>query len=326
MKVTAEDIANRLGTSKASVSRAFKPDSPLSKALRSQILQTAHEMGYVPPGRRPSGRGDNLAISLVVGDIRNPYFASVLEEFSKAAAEQNIELLFHAVPNGLTVDSIMSQVFRDGSDGAIITSATLNSDLARQCRNRGLPVVLFGRVQVDAQLSAVSGDNYNGARLVARRFIDQGRRRIAFLGGIANASTHLERRRGFLDAMEEAGMQPAGDWSGGFQYDQAHAAVSSALAAPSRPDAIFCANDIMAVAAIDAAKKAGIRPGSDLGIIGYDDIPMAAWESYKLTTVRQRIRLMVGNALSMMAELIDDPGALGTIKITPCYLVERSSG
>lgn len=326
MRISARDIAEATGTSTASVSRAFRPAAPMSKELRDRILSTARDMGYVPPGGRAARKTGNYSVSLVVGDIHNPYYASVLDEFSQAAIDAGIELFFHIVPSGMTVDEVIHQVFAARTDCAIVTSAVLNSKIARQCQRRGLPVILFGRVQVDSRLNAISGDNYNGAQEVAKRFLRNGHKRIAYIGGLPNASTHMERKRGFIDQLEEAGVELFTEVSGGNRYQLTHDIVGELIAGGTPPDAVFCASDIMAFGAIDATRNAGLRLPEDIALIGYDDVPMAAWPSYRLTTVRQRLRLMIQEALKMTPELINDPSMQGRIKITPCHLVERESG
>lgn len=326
MKISAKAVAGAVGTSTASVSRAFRPDKPMSGDLRESILATAKEMGYVPPhGRTAKGHG-KLSVSLVVGNILNPYYANVLDHFAQTAMDQGIDLSIHVVPSNMAVDATMNQVFAARTDGVIVTSSILNSEIARECQRRGLPVVLFGRVQIDTRLTAVTGDNYKGARVIAQRLISQGRQRIAFLGGLKKASTHLERRRGFLEMLEEAGVGLHAEYAGEFDYSRAHEVALSFVRAPDRPDAVFCANDMMAFGVIDALRASGVAVRDEIAVIGYDDVPMSAWPSYQLTTMRQRMRLMVREALSTLTALIDDPSLQGSIKITPGFLVERESG
>lgn len=298
----------------------------MSGELRKLILATSKEMGYVPPHGRATKTHGKLSVSLIVGNILNPYYANVLDHFAQTAMDQDIDLSLHIVPSNMAVDATMNQVFAARTDGVIVTSSILNSEIARECQRRGLSVVLFGRVQIDTRLTAVTGDNYKGARVIAQRLMSQGRQRIAFLGGLNNASTHLERRRGFLDMLEEAGVGLHGEYAGEFDYGLAHKAALGFIEARDRPDAVFCANDIMAFGVIDALRATGVSVRDDIAVIGYDDVPMSAWPSYRLTTMRQRMRLMVREALSTLTALIDDPTLQGSIKITPGYLVERESG
>ncbi|QCO57675.1 substrate-binding domain-containing protein (plasmid) [Pseudorhodobacter turbinis] len=325
MKVTAKEIALAVGTSVSAVSRAFRPDASLADPLRQKILLAAAEMGYVIPAHRIATQTGMRIVSLVVGDVMNPFYPSILEEFSSAALASGIHLNLHIIPQGKTVDSVIGHVLHQRPHAVIVTSAMLSSELAVQCLQKGLPVVLFNRVQINTALSAVCCDNYAGARQVANLLVNKGYQRIAFVGGIRNTSTHMERWRGFEDRMAEADMPVFKTVSGDFNYDVAFASVRDLLKDGRRPDAVFCANDIMAIAAIDAAKSEGFRIPDDLGVVGFDDTPMAAWRSYRLTTVRQRIRLMVQDTFKLISQLIEDPAAAGTIRITPSVLMERDS-
>ncbi len=325
MKVTAKDVAARAGTSVSAVSRAFRPNASLADGLRERILRVAAETGYITPTQRMAVQSRTKTISLVVGDVLNPFYPSILEEFSGVALRDDILLIVHVIPKGESVDSVMTHVFDLRPMAVVVTSATLSSELAVQCQQRGIPVVLFNRVQINTALSAVCCDNYAGAQQVADLLLSKGYQRIAFVGGVPNTSTHLERWRGFKDRMNQSGKFIFKSASGQFDYDVSLGVVHDLLADRHRPDAIFCANDIMAMAAIDAAKAAGMRIPCDLAVVGFDDVPMAAWQSYRLTTVRQRIRLMVEDTFTLVSQLVDDPVACGTIRMTPGVLIERDS-
>ncbi|AML51717.1 LacI family DNA-binding transcriptional regulator [Falsihalocynthiibacter arcticus] len=325
MKVTARDVAKSAETSVSAISRAFRSDSSLSDDVRQRVLRIAAEMGYVIPSQRMAAQGKTRTISLVVGDVVNPFYPSILEAFSSAAMDEGILLNLHVVPQGKSVDSVIAHVLGQRSSAVIVTSATLSSDLAVQCLQKGLPVVLFNRVQINTGLSAVCCDNYAGAQQVVDFLLTKGYQRIAFVGGLRNTSTHLERWRGFEDRMNDAGRPVFRSVSGSFDYDVSFAAVVDLLNDSQPPDAIFCANDIMAMAAIDAAKSQGRSIPHDVAVVGFDDVPMAAWQSYRLTTVRQRVRLMVQDTFKLISQLIEDPAARGTIRITPSVLIERDS-
>lgn len=326
MKITAKDVAQRAGTSTSAVSRAFRPGSSIADDLRARILRSAEELGYSTPSGTALSQLATGTISLVAGDLTNPFYPTVLEELSQALLKCERRLILHVVPAGKDVDSVMQQVLDYRADAAIITSATLSSTLARSCRQKRLPVILFNRTQPETGVSAVCCDNFTGGREIGQRFLASGRRRIAFVAGKTDTSTNNERWRGFAAALEEAGVAVFARTSGNFEYAKAFECVSAMFAGSEPPDAIFCANDIMALAAIDASKKAGASVPDDVAIIGFDDIPMAAWESYRLTTVRQRIHLMVKETLDLIDQLIADPSTAGSVRITPCKLIARESG
>ncbi len=326
MKVTAQEVAQRCNTSTAAVSRAFRAEAPIAEDLRARILKVARELGYFPPAKRSRSIAGRSKISIVVGDISNPFYSDTLERFSKEISARKQDMELQIVPPGENVDSVMSQVFQRDSDAAIIMSANLSSELARQCNRRGLPVVLFNRVQAEPGTNAVCADNYNGGRLVAKRLVDKGCASIAFIGGVADTSTHLERRRGFLDELKSHGLRPVFERNGQYDYAKTFAIASDLFDSALRPQGIFCANDIMAIAAIDAAKNKGLTVGRDVLIIGFDDVPMASWTSYRLTTVRQRVNVMVRAALNLIDDIRHNPEDQGSIHIVRGDLIERDSG
>jgi len=326
MKITARQVADVAGTSLSAVSRAFMPDSPLAEARRQHILKVARDLGYVPPAVRSIGNLAKGSVSLVAGDLSNPFYVHVMELLSNELTARGQRLVLHAVPPGGSADLVMRHVLSYRADAAIVTSARMSSEIARACRRQGMPVVLLNRVQPDAQMAAVTCDNYRGSAKIADRFLAAGRRRIAHVTGLRDTSTHLERNRGFLDRLLDSGLNPVASVCGDFTYAGAQRAVRDVLEQRPGLDAIFCENDIMALAAVDVLRAAGIRVAEDVAVIGFDDIPMAAWESYRLTTFRQPIRRMVAEALDLLDRLCADPGLAGAIRVLPGHLVERDTG
>lgn len=325
-RVTAADVARAAGTSAAAVSRAFRDDAPISPELRTRILRLAGEMGYRTPSARSLARLTTGTLTLVAGDLENPFYPMAANALSQAIHASGRRMILHAVPPGGDVDQVMRQVLAWRSDAAIVTSALMSSHIARACRQARMPVVLFNRIQPDSDMTAVTCDNYGGGRLVAQRFLATGRHRIAVIGGRRDTSTHLERMRGFEDELARAGLRPEVCVAGNYDYATSFQVAGDLMRRQPRPDAIFCLNDIMALAALDAARHLGVAIPGDIAIIGFDDIAMAGWQAYRLTTVRQPLAQMVGDTLDLIARLGDDPDAAGVIRIAPVTLVERASG
>ena len=321
----AADVAAEAGVSRAAVSRAFRQDRSLSEEKRARILAVAKRLGYLPPSAQGVARLADKTVTLVAADMDNPFYPMAANALSHAIHASGRRLILHAVPPAEEVDSVLRQVLDYRSEAAIVTSSLMSSRLARDCRAQNMPVILFNRVQPDRRMTAVTCDNYGGGRLAAERFIASGRRGIGLIGGHANTSTHLERSRGFFDRLAESGLEPVAKVSGAFKYDVAFAVARDLLTGAGRPDALFCLNDVMALAAIDAARVAGLRVPDDIAVIGFDDIPMAAWPSYRLTTVRQPLRQMVADTLELIQAQLRDPEVCGTIRIAPVRLIERES-
>ncbi|WP_424986881.1 LacI family DNA-binding transcriptional regulator [Microbulbifer sp. S227A] len=323
-KITAKDVAARAGVSVSAVSRAYRADAPIAANKRRAIFAAARDLGYVSPIDQVLAKQASDTIAMVLGDMRNPFYPVVADELSRLLPPRGLRVIAHVVPTGEDVDMVLRQVLEYRSQGVILASSSMGSQLARQCRNNGIPAVLLNRVQSDSDMMAVCCDNYGGARVIASRFVETGRQRIAVIGGRADTSTHLERVRGFQDRLAEAGLTLLCQLDGGYSYRRAFAAAQQVMAMRPRPDAIFCANDIMAIAALDAARAAAVDVPGDMAIAGFDDIPMAGWESYRLTTIRQPLRRMLGHAVDMITAP-DVDAAAGDIRILPGELKLRAS-
>lgn len=326
MKPTARDVARLAKTSPAAVSRAFRSGAPISPQLRAHILSTAKMLGYQPPIEREAARKGSGIVTLVAGDLENPFYPMAANALAQELVSRGRRLVLHAVGVKGDVDQVMDQVLHSRSDAVIVMSALMSSELASMCRRRAMPAVLFNRVQPDLAMTAVTCDNHSGGRMVAHRFLEGGRRSIAMIGGRHNTSTHIERRRGFVDALEAAGHPLMAMAPGNYDYDTSLKAAYELLASRPAPNAIFCVNDIMALAAIDAARELGLRIPDDVAVIGFDDVAMASWASYRLTTVRQPLSRMAAETADLVETLIADPSASGIIRVVPVSLVIRQTG
>lgn len=325
-KVTAVDIARAVGTSTAAVSRAFRDDGPISPQLRDQILSAAKSLGYQTPSARMVSQLTTGTITLVVADLDNPFYPMAANALAQAIHATGRQMILHSIPPGSDVDQAMRSVLALRSDAAIVTSSLMSSHIAKACRQARMPVILFNRIQPDIGMTAVTCDNYEGGRLVARRFLATARQRIAVIMGRPDTSTHLERMRGFRDVLAQAGRAPVAEVWGHYDYAKSLQAARDLLRGLNPPDAIFCVNDIMALAALDAARQEGVRVPQDLAVIGFDDIAMADWEAYRLTTVRQPLAQMVQDTLELLERLLDHSDGEGVIRIAPVQLIERASG
>lgn len=321
-KVTAREIAKRTGYSVSAVSRAFRPSGPIAPDKRAEILAVAKELGYTGPAARFADGFAHPTVALVIGDMLNPFYPATIEVMSSILFERGIRMIFHTIPEDKLVDDVLEQVLDYRVDGAIVASAVMSSRLGKACRAARMPVVHYNRIQADRNSNAVCCDNFAGARDVANLFLKGGRQTIGFLGGRSDTSTHIERARGFRDTLQAAGKDVAHTDRGEFRYDAAFKAAERLLSRKPRIDALFCCNDVMALAALDAARRIGVRVPEDVAIVGFDDIPMASWESYRLTTVRQPVRRMLQQAVDM---IFDADSELGGIRILPAEMRLRST-
>jgi DNA-binding LacI/PurR family transcriptional regulator len=171
-------------------------------------------------------------------------------------------------------------------------------------------VVLFNRGQDDARLSEVTSDNVAGARKIADFLTTGGHRRIAHISGWLGSSTGRDRAAGFRQGLANAGMAVSHQIDGLYKREAAAAAAREMCSGADRPDAVFVGNDHMAFAVMDTLRQdLGLSVPGEVSVVGYDDVPMAAWPAYDLTTLRQPSNKMVSATVSALMARIIDPDA-----------------
>jgi DNA-binding LacI/PurR family transcriptional regulator len=300
--VRSIDVARLAGVSRSAVSRAFTEGAYVADETREKVLKAAAQLGYSP---NAIARGlitrRSRMVGVVIADLSNPFYARVLEATCLKLQEAGLAPLLLSCRRSQDLDSLVPQLLAYQVDGVLIAAATLSSTLATQCARAGRPVVLINRyVSFDA-VSAVTCDNAGGARAVADHLVQAGHKRIAFLAGLEDTSSSRDRERGFVARLGEHKVALFAREVGNYTYDGAAAAVRRLLARRQRPDAIFCANDTMAIAAIDVARhEFGLDVPADLSISGYDNIEAASWKGYDLTSVDQDIDRMSAAAVALL--------------------------
>ncbi|MGL5116546.1 MAG: substrate-binding domain-containing protein, partial [Beijerinckiaceae bacterium] len=198
--------------------------------------------------------------------------------------------------------------------------------LTTRCDAAGIPVVMFNRGQDDPRLSEVTSDNLAGGRRATEHLIASGRRRIAHIMGWQGSSTGRDRAEGFRLAMADAGLEPFAMIDGMYSRETAAAVTRDMCSGTTRPDAIFVGNDHMAFAVMDELRfDLGLRVPQDVAVVGYDDVPMAAWPAYNLTTIRQPVNRMVAATVEALIGRIEGDHAPRRVRIDG-PLVVRGSG
>ena len=161
---------------------------------------------------------------------------------------------------------------------------------------------------------------------MADLLLDRGHQRIAYIAGGLNSSTNIDREKGFTEQLQARGVQNLLREQASYTYQSGNDAAKRLLQQKLPPDAIFCANDIMALGALDAARfEMGINVPDELSVIGFDDIPAASWPTYSLTTIRQRVNLMIDTTVELLIERLASPQVEPVLKLIPGILVERGS-
>jgi LacI family transcriptional regulator len=189
-------------------------------------------------------------------------------------------------------------------------------------------VVLFNRYASDVRTHVVKCDNSEGGRIVADAFLDAGLKRLAYIAGEESSSTNRDREAGFVNRLKERGyILSLRECAGDYSYDLGYAAAQRLFEQDAHPDAIFCASDLIAMGAMDLARqKLNIKVPDELSIIGFDDIPSAAWASYDLTSVRQPFGKLVDSTIQVLMDAIKTPDVeVMEIVISPTLIWRGSS-
>ncbi len=308
-KVTSLEVAKLAGVSQSAVSRVFTPGASSSKKTNDLVRKAADELGYRPNVlARSLITGRSRIIGLVVAYLDNYFYPEALELLSSALQKKGYHVLvFMAAKTAGNIDDIVDEILDYQVDGIIAASVAMSSDLASRCGAAGVPVVLFNRSQDDKRLSAVTSDNILGGQKVAEFLIAAGHKKIGYIAGWEGASTQRDREKGFEEELSRNGLIIFSREVGNFNSDEARQAARKMFSAEKIPDAVFVANDDMAFAVMDVIRfELGLKIPEDVSVVGYDDVPVASWPAYNLTTVRQPANRMVAETVSILIDSIEN--------------------
>ena len=308
-RLTLTHIADELGVSTATVSLALR-DSPLvAAATKLKVKEFAERSGYIYNRSAASLRTARTnTIGVAVHDIQNPYFAEVFDRL-EARLEQQGQTIFicnHRDDHKRQSDFIEA-LLQLRADGLLLCPSvgTCVQDIERVNR-LGLPMALFSREVPGTEVSLVRGNDYNGAKLLTEHLLERGHRRIGFAGGREGTSSRIDRHRGWQDALIEAKIDPSGMFDVVNLMTQADGReiVPKILSKKPRPTAIFAFNDMVAIGMMASLRRAGVAPGRDMAIVGYDDNDGSESHVPALTSVWNSPGLIGEKAAELLIEQI----------------------
>ncbi|MBB5518438.1 LacI family DNA-binding transcriptional regulator [Amphiplicatus metriothermophilus] len=328
---TMAEIAALAGVAESTVSRALAGSERVSEETRERIRKLVQESGYRINSRARSLRTRrSRTIEVVIGisetnrqHFSDPFFSQIVAAIADALAENDYDLLLSRARPWDDVEGA-DAIASNRADGVIIIGQGREPEKLAEYAASRRNVVVWGADIPDRSYPVVGSDNLLGGRLVARRLLAQGRRRLVFLGDIRHVEIGL-RHRGCMEEMTSAGAAPDQTLTLSMPFDSesAYGATRELFRGGIWHDAVFAASDVLAVAAMQALSDLGVRVPEDVSVIGYDDIALAAYVSPALTTIRQDTvaggRALVENLLTLL------DGGEARDAILPTELIVRRS-
>ncbi|WP_371168076.1 LacI family DNA-binding transcriptional regulator [Aliiroseovarius sp. 2305UL8-7] len=334
MVVTLKDVALRAGVSRSAVSRTFTEGASVSGKMREKVLEAAEQLGYRPNALASSlTTGTTGMVGLVSNNFHNPMFMQVFDLFTQKLQERGLKPLLVNLPEGAGAKDTIHMMQQYSVDGVVIASSTLPADFAYAFRKAGIPVVhTFARHTGNPNVHIVGIDNVEAGRAAAMTLSERSYTHVGFLGGPEHASTTEDRWKGFRDRIKRIGKMTVDvSFAEAYTFQAGRAAMQDILAQDDRPEAFFCGDDVIAIGALSAIQDAGLNCPTDIGLLGVNNMEIAAWNNINLTTIHQPLEEIIDATVRLVTKVMRQRGDRLAVdrppeaRLFPCHVVERGT-
>ena len=325
-RVTSREVAAAAGVHQSTVSRALRGDARISEATREQVERAADQLGYVPNSSARSLRSKRTGIvGVMVPDIDNAYYPQLLSDINREFAAAGYSMVLIVDPPHRRSDVTRVSSLLDASlDGLLILSATLDSDMPAILHAKGVPIVLGVRSVPGLDVDIMEPDNFSAGRAAAQHLVDLGHSEVAAVMGPEVTSTTKDRLLGIRSVLADM-LPPERIRHGPYSHEAGYAACTRLLQGADAPTAIIAGNDVVAIGVIDAARQLGVSIPKELSVVGFDDIQMAAWHSFRLTTVHMGTVAIAEQAAQRLVERIQHADGPKRHDLFPASLTVRGT-
>jgi DNA-binding LacI/PurR family transcriptional regulator len=324
---TARAVAKLAGVSLSAVSRTFTEGASVSPKTREKVLAATRSLGYQPNAiARSLMTKRTEMVGLICNNFDNPLFMEIFDLFTRRLQQYGRRPLLANLSGGVRTEVALEMLLKYRVDGVIVASSTLPPSFAIACAEAGMPVVgAFGRPGSAGSVTVVGANNVQGGRLAGDVLRERGYRNIAFLGGPQTATTTEDRILGFRESLAVDGLEPCAIVYGHSYCHEAGQTLMEQLLRNGGIDAVFCGDDVLAMGAIDACRKIGARVPEDIGVLGFNDMAMAAWPGYNLTTIHQPVAQIIHAAVEFVLSVVDHGKKPPEDRTFECHLFERKT-
>lgn len=328
-RVTVQLVADHAGVSIASVSRALNGLS-VSDETAEKVSRAVKELGYVPnAAARSLQTGRTEQITFAVADVGNPVYVDMMHEVSRVVAASGYRLVLSSTGSEEAAQlDIIESLGRGYADGLLLSPLRVTPELVERLRERRFPIVIIGSLPAGVELDNVRADSPTGVGLAVRHLVEQGRRHIALINGPVDTVPGAARLRGYLLAMEEHAITTQAEMQISAPDFTFKAGIRAAndLLDQAAPDAIVCANDLLAIATLKVLAKRGLRVPEDIALVGMDDTDLAELAIPSITSVNLGSRARARAAADLLLRRIENPSAgIESVVIKPSLTVRESS-
>ena len=328
MSPTVKDVAKRAGVSTSAVSRTFTDGASVSKKMRRKVEEAAAALGFQPNylARSLTTRRTKL-IGLISNNFHNPMFLQVFDRFTRSLQDQELRPLLVNLSGSTDAENSVRMLKQYSVDGVVVASSTLDPALALAFRETRIPVVhSFGRFSEDPVVNVVGIDNVACGKLVAKTLVERGYRKIAFLGGPVTATSTQDRSQGFeSEARKHANVETSLSYAAAYTFEAGRTEMQRLISTGDLAEAYFCGDDVLSIGAMSALADSGLNVPEDVGIIGFNDMEMAAWDNIRLTTLRQPINEIVDASIELVISNVENPSRTPEGRLFACELIERDT-
>ena len=328
---TIKDVAQKAGVSLTTVSRVLNGHPYVADDVRTHVLDAIEALHYHPSrvAQRLRAAQSHL-ISVIVSDVKNPFYTLVLGGIEQVLSEQGLSVLIgNSDSSPDREDNLIALMRAEDAAGLIIAPVREDSALLAEVAHSGLPVVVIDRYLDSLKVDTVLADNRLGAYAAIQHLVQFGHKRIAILNGPQYLTSGRERYDGFLQAMEETGLPVDLELVrfGDYQLESGYELTRDLLSLPEPPTALFIANNLMTIGALNAIHEAHCRVPDDIAVVGFDDVPWAISLNPPLTTVAQpTFEIGVRAAELLLSRIADPERPPNTIVLSTQLMVRASCG
>lgn len=326
---TIRQVAEKAEVSPTTVSHVINNTRFVSEPVRERVLQAMAELNYRPNALARSLRlGHTHTLGLILPDSANPFFAEIGHAIESAAFERGYSVILCNTENDQTKELLYTDVLENKQvDGMIFVAAGGSREAFSNIVRNGLPLVVVDRDIGDLGLDTVTTNNYRGGLIATQHLIGLGHEIIGCITGPSNITPSAERVTGYRDALKEAKLEVEETLlvRGDFHAPSGFDATTRLLERRPYPTALFVCNDMMAIGALRAVAKLGMRVPEDVAIVGFDDIELASYTIPALTTISQPKQQIGQTAIQLILDRISNQLLPPRHKILDTHLIIRES-